>query len=259
MTIHKFIRGSLLGSILFLSAPLVTYASGSIRGLVQSGGAGIVGATVQILELNRMTHTGASGDYLFTDVPAGRYRVFVRMLGYASMTREVHVGDSISNLFFNLTESALPGEEIVVSAVPYARSTSDQYQSVATVPMEELHESSGGSFAEEIADLPGVSVRYNGSAPARPMLRGLTDNDVLVTENGLRTGDISTFDPAHAVPIEPEAVERVDVIRGPASVMFGPNAVGGVVNVTTSLIPSASSTPVTGRFSVMGNTVSDLY
>lgn len=245
--------------VLLLSAPLVASAIGSIRGTVTGADAPVVGASVQLVELGRTAHTGSGGEFLFSGVPPGTYHVFVRMLGYASATRAVTLGDTDVSLTFTLVESALPGEEIVVSAVPYARSTNDQYQSVATIPMEELHEASGASFAEEIADLPGVSVRWNGSAPSRPVLRGLTDNDMLVAENGLRTGDISTFDPAHAVPIEPEAVERVDVIRGPASVMFGPNAVGGVVNVITDLIPSASSTAITGRASLMGNSVSDLY
>ena len=238
--------------------PSLTFA-GSIHGVIKSGDSPIIGATVRLLELERVTISGAQGEYSFQQVPSGTYHVFVRSLGYASMTSEIHVENGTTELSFSLTESAIPGEEVVVSASPYPRTESDQDKSVASKSMVDLHESPGSSFAEEIEDLPGVSVRWNGSAPARPMLRGLTDNDVLVLENGLRTGDISTFDPAHAVPIEPEAVEEIDVVRGPASVMFGPNAIGGLVNVITDLIPNASSKTITGRASVMGNTVSDLY
>ena len=249
-------RLSLALVILFLPAIV---SAGSIHGTVASDNGPITGAIVRLLELDRETHSGANGEYRFDEVPAGKYHVFVRSLGYASMTKEVEVTASDVELSFSLTASAIPGEEVTVSASPYARPTSEEYQAVASKSQVEAHESPGSSFAEEIEDVPGVSVRYNGSAPARPILRGLTDNDVLILENGLRTGDISTFDPAHGVPIEPESIEEIDVVRGPASVMFGPNAVGGLVNVITSIIPTASTQKVSGRAGIMGNSVNDLY
>ena len=84
-------------------------------------------------------------------------------------------------------------------------------------------------------------MRGNGSAPSRPILRGLTDNEVLVVENGLRMGDIATFDPAHATPLEALGVAQVDVVRGPASILYGPNTLGGLVNVITNIVPAVSS------------------
>ncbi len=233
--------------------------AGSIHGIISSGGIPITGATVRLIELDRETHSGAKGEYFFEQIPPGKYHVFVRSIGYASMTEAVEVTDNTTELSFSLVASAIPGEDVVVSATPYARPTSEQYQAVASKSQVEAHQSPGASVAEEIEDIPGVSVRWNGSAPARPILRGLTDNDVLILENGLRTGDISAFDPAHAIPIEPAEVEEVDVVRGPASVMFGPNAVGGLVNVITSTVPEASDQTVSGRASIMGNSVSDLY
>ncbi len=245
-------------SFFSLLVPALASAA-SIHGTVSASNTPVVGAIVRLLELDRETHTGSNGAFRFDEVPPGQYHVFVRSLGYESMTKEVEVTEDTADVSFTLAASAIPGEEVTVSASPYARPTSEEYQSVASKSQIEAHQSPGSSFAEEIEDVPGVSVRYNGSAPARPILRGLTDNDVLILENGLRTGDISTFDPAHAVPIEPESVEEIDVVRGPASVMFGPNAVGGLVNVITSVIPTASTQTVSGRAGVMGNSVNDLY
>jgi len=264
INILHFIGGTasgviLPGIVLLVCSLAAKAAPGTIHGIVKGDHAPIVGATVRVLELNRVILTNAQGEFTFTNLPAGTYSVFARAIGYASATNTAQVTDNTVETEFQLHESAIEMEEIVVSASPYARPANDQYQSAESKSMAELHASPGSSFAEEIEDIPGVSVRWNGSAPARPMMRGLTDNDVLVLENGLRIGDISTFDPAHAVPIEPEAVEQIDVVRGPASVMFGPNAVGGLVNVITDLIPAASSTTVSGRVSVLGNTVSDLY
>ena len=258
----KTIRTVTASFILFagLSLLATTYAfAGAIHGFVRGDGAPITGATIRLIELDRETHSNSQGEYMFDEVPTGTYHIFVRSLGYESVTKIIIVTEGTAELSFSLVPSAIPGEEVVVSATPYARPTNEQYQAVASKSQVDAHESPGSSVAEEIEDIPGVAVRWNGSAPARPMLRGLTDNDVLVLENGLRTGDLSTFDPAHALPMEPAEVEEVDVVRGPASVMFGPNAVGGLVNVITELIPEASNEAISGRTSVMGNSVNDLY
>ena len=233
--------------------------TGSIRGTVTGTGAPIAGATVRVLELDRTGRTGADGGFLFADIRNGTYTVFVRVIGYASRTIPVRVEGDEANLAVRLIESAIESEEIVVSASPYARTADDQYQSAESKSLVELHASPGSSFSEKISDLPGVAVRSNGSAPTRPILRGLSDNRVLVLENGLRTGDISTYDPAHAVPIEAAGITQIDVVRGPATILYGPSTIGGLVNVFTNTIPAASNTPFTGTVSLTGNSVSDEY
>ncbi len=257
----RFRGASFLKCALYMLALSTTARAGDgrIGGTVRSGYEPLVGATVRILELDRATRTDADGRFIFLDVPNGTYRVFAHSIGYSSETDTVHVSDRTANASFELHESAIEEEEIVVSASPYARPADEQYQSSESKTITELHEGAGESFAEKLSDLPGVTVRYNGSAPARPVLRGLSDNEVLVLENGLRTGDISTYDPAHAVPIGEQSISEVDIVRGPASIMFGPNAIGGLVNVFTNTIPSVSAHPFSGTVSLEGNTVDDGY
>jgi len=233
--------------------------AGTLHGLVKGGGSAIVGATIRLLELDRATRTDEQGEFIFKDVPNGTYQIFVREIGYASATNTVEVTDNTAETSFSLQESAIESEEVVVSASPYARTADNLYQSAESKSMVEFHDSPGSNFAEKISDLPGVAVRGNGSAPNRPILRGLSDNRVLILENGLRTGDISTYDPAHATPIEAEAISQIDVVRGPASIIYGPSTIGGLVNIITNTIPSSSTRPFSGQFSAAGNTVSDEY
>ena len=145
-----------------------------------------------------------------------------------------------------LRESPMRLEDVVVSAAPDAGSPREQYQSTATKSRADFLTSPGTSFAEKISDLPGVAVRGNGSAPDRPILRGLGDNEVLVLENGLRMGDLATFDPAHATPIDALSIAQVDVVRGPATILYGPSTIGGIVNVITDIVPEVSDRRVSG-------------
>lgn len=232
-------------------------AQEAITGTVQTARQPILGATVRVLELDRVTYTGARGEFSFPEVPRGRYQVFVRASGYASVTTTVDVGASPAPLSFDLKPSAVALQEIVVTASPISRTSDDQYQSVASRSQAEFLNAAGASFAEKISDLPGVTVRGNGSAPSRPILRGLSDNEVLVLENGLRMGDVATYDPAHATPLDALGISRVDVVRGPASILYGPSTIGGVVNVISDIVPTISDHPISGTMALEANSVSD--
>ncbi len=231
----------------------------TISGTVTSGGQPIVGVTVRLLELDRIDRTGAKGDFRFSDVPRGTYRVFVGLTGYAAQTDTVRLANAPITLAFDLKQTAIPLEQIVVSASPTARPADEEYQSAESKSRQDFDNSAGTSFAEKISDLPGVTVRSNGSAPSRPILRGLGDNEVLVLENGLRTGDIATYDPAHATPIDAMSIAQIDVVRGPAAILYGPNTIGGLVNVVTNIVPTAADHPVSGTVAAEGNTVSNEY
>jgi iron complex outermembrane receptor protein len=229
----------------------------TLVGTVQGGGAPVVGATVRLLELDRVQHTSAAGQFTFADVPAGTYRMFVAVTGYASATDTVRVTSGTTRVTFDLRPSAVPLKAVVVSASPDARTTGEAYQPTASKSQIEFLNSSGTGFAEKISDLPGVTVRGNGSAPSRPVLRGLSDNEVLVLENGLRMGDIATYDPAHATPISAIGVSQIDVVRGPATILYGPSTIGGIVNVITDIVPVVSDHATSGTAAVEGNSVSN--
>ena len=253
------IRSSSIATCILLSSLLlwpVTLRAQTVTGTVQNAGNPIVGATVRLLELDRIEHTGAQGQFAFSNVPKGVYRVHVGVTGYASVTDTVKVTSGAARVSFNLRESAIQLKEVVVSASPTARISDEQYQSTASKSQVEFQNSPGTSFAEKISDLPGVAVRSLGSAPSRPILRGLGDNEVLILENGLRMGDLATFDPAHATPIEALGISQIDVVRGPATILYGPSTIGGIVNVITDIVPSVSDHPVSGTAALEGNTVS---
>ena len=211
-----------------------TLQAQTLSGTVQSGGSPIVGATVRLLQLDRLEHTGAHGEFAFADVPKGTYQLFVTIDGYAAATHTVEVSGATATTAFDLKRSAVPLKEVVVSASPLPKTSDEEYQAVNTKSQIDFDNTAGTSFAEKIDDLPGVNARWNGSAPARPILRGLGDNEVLVLETGDPMGDIATYDPAHATPLDALEISQIDVVRGPAAILYGPNTLGGLVNAITT-------------------------
>ena len=250
-------RLTALAAILILLAARLR--AQTITGTVVGDGQPLAGATVRLLELDRATRTGAAGDFRFTDVPRGTYRVFVALVGFGSAVDTVRLASDVATASFALRRSVVPLKAVVVSASPVARTSDEQYQSVETKSRTEFENSSGISFADKLSDLPGVTVRGNGAAPSRPILRGLGDNEVVILENGLRMGDIATYDPAHATPIDAMSIAQVDVVRGPASILYGPNTIGGLVNVITNLVPQPSGRPSSGTVALEANSVNTSY
>ena len=100
-------------------------------------------------------------------MPEGTYRLFVAAIGYASATDTVRLTGRAATASFDLVESAIPLEGIVVSASPTARPADEAYQPSESMSRVQFDHSAGTSFAEKLSDLPGVTVRGNGSAPDR--------------------------------------------------------------------------------------------
>ena len=248
--------GAAAVALLALAAPAL---SATLKGVVKGDGHPLVLASVRILELDRADRTGEDGTFRFTDVPPGAYHVRVSLIGFAASAQAVDVKTDGGEADFDLVTSPIPVDEIVVTATPTPHSERDLSQSASSKSQVAFLNSAGMSFADKLADLPGVNVRGNGAAPNRPVLRGLSDDRVLVLENGLRMGDIATYDPAHATPIEDVSIDEVDVVRGPAGVLYGPSTIGGVVNLLTDLVPSPSERPFSGTLVGEGNSVSDQY
>ena len=124
-----------------------------------------------------------------------------------------------------------PGEEIVVTARPSATDQFSVLQSTTVLTAESLQLRLEGSIGETLASLPGFSSSFFGPGSSRPIIRGLDGDRIRVLTNGIGSIDASSVSPDHAVAADPLGAQRIEVVRGPANLMYGSNAVGGVVNV----------------------------
>jgi iron complex outermembrane receptor protein len=138
------------------------------------------------------------------------------------------------------TEAPQPGTLPIVT---------DQFATVTVLPRDEIQRRPGGTLGDLLFDKPGITgSSFAPGGASRPIVRGLDNYRVRVQENGLAVNDVSDLSEDHAVPIDPLAARQIEVIRGPATLRWGSQAIGGVVNVENNRIPTAlPPRPVTGE------------
>ena len=222
-----------------------TGAALSGRLLNSLSGEPVAGATVLLEELRRTTTSAADGSFSFDSVPAGTYHVSVRTQGYSSRRSEVSVPAAA---VLDITIDPELHFEEVVSVAGEARSQFDAFQPTTVLAGQELTKELEMSLGATLENQPGVASRSFGPAPARPVVRGLDGDRVLILQDGQRLGDLSSQSGDHGVNVNPAAATRIEVVRGPATLLYGANAIGGLVNIITDEIPTRPEEGVGGNF-----------
>ena len=203
------------------------------------------GATVQIDELRRQTISAADGTFAFDNVPPGTYHLSVLAQGFSTRRTEVRAAADAAPIELQV-DFDLHFEE-VVSVSGDARSQFDTFQPTSVLAGQELSKQLEMSLGATLESQPGVAARSFGPAPARPVIRGLDGDRVLILQDGQRLGDLSSQSGDHGVPINPAAAQKIEVVRGPATLLYGANAIGGLVNVITDEIPTKPQMGASGN------------
>jgi iron complex outermembrane receptor protein len=220
-----------------------------LRGVVtDSSGVPLPSARVTVTSLSRTTTTDDAGRFVFRNLVSGTYHVTVMRIGFAPAHVDATVpatGPDVV-LTIKLRTSALELSGVQVTATPLATDSRDVAQAVTDLSTAALARGLSSTVAQTLSAEPGISVRFNGPAAAAPVIRGLQGDRVLVLQDGDRTGDLASSAPDHAVSVDPLTADRVEVVRGPASLLYGNQALGGVVNVISNDIPSSIPTHIEG-------------
>jgi iron complex outermembrane receptor protein len=250
-------------SQLFAAEPLAarTFSSGvppALRGTVKDSlGNALANAQVIIASLNRTTTTDAAGQFRFAGLPAGLYHVRALLIGYAPAHVDVTIPTSGNDVevAISMRQTALQISAVQVTATPLGSDPRDVPQSTVDLNGQALARQLGTTVAQSLSSQPGVSMRFNGPAATSPVIRGLQGERVLVLEDGNRAADLSSAAPDHGVSIDPLAAQRIEVVRGPASLLYGNQALGGVVNVISNDIPTTIPSHLEGSFTANGESV----
>ena len=139
-------------------------------------------------------------------------------------------------------------EAVTVTGVPLGQSAEEIIAPVAVLSGEELDIRKANTLGETVSSIPGVSTTYFGPGVGRPVIRGLDGSRVAILSDGLGSDDVSNVSQDHAVAIEPFLADQIEVLKGPATLLYGSGAIGGVVNTVDGRIrETALDEPLGGR------------
>ena len=241
---------------LLISAVFVSAQTATISGNITYGGdnSPLHDASVQIIQLKQTVVTDDNGNYRFENVPAGRYTILVHIEGFADASKIVEVTNIADvRADFILQISSLK-EEVTVTASGTEQTVFDSFQSVNLIGSTQIAERGSASLGEVLESETGVAKRSFGPGSSRPVIRGFDGDRVLVLQDGTRSGSVGSQSGDHGETVDPLSAERIEVVKGPGTLLYGSNAIGGVVNVINN-DENQKHKGFRGNLSLIGGTV----
>jgi iron complex outermembrane receptor protein len=208
---------------------------GTITGTVtdKASGQTIIGATVSIPDLKTGSITDVNGHYTLNNLPKGIYLVQVSYIGYATYSQKVDFA-ATTQLNVQLQASSIETGEVIITGV--SKATEIKRDPVPMVAVSKTYidqHSASGNVIDEIANLPGISAVTTGPNISKPYIHGLGYNRVVTLQDGIRQEGQQWGD-EHGIEVDQNSIDRVEIIKGPASLTYGSDAIGGVINLITS-------------------------
>ena len=225
---------SVLAALASMSPKL--YAQ-TISGVVKDqNGQVLTKGKVQIMGTNKSTSIAEDGTFIFNDVKPGKVEVHV------ASSKHIHTSTE-----FNLPEAGLFGVEIKVenssieifdvTASAFHASTIESAAPVSVIAGQDLRQKQASTLGDTLKNEVGVHSSFYGGVASSPIIRGLDGPRVLITQNGLDSGDASRVGPDHIVAADASTATQIEILRGPATLFYGSGAIGGVVNVVDQRVP----------------------
>ncbi len=227
----------------------------TIRGQIcDELGASLPGAAVLIKPQNKATLTDVNGKFSFQNLPKGDYVLKVQYLGYSDLIDTIFLTENLQ-MNYHLTTSVATLKEVVVIDHYADERKKDIPVSSDVVDSKYINKNLGNTLVNSLERLPGVDAINIGSGQAKPVIRGLSFNRVVVVENGI-THEGQQWGADHGLEIDQFAVDRAEVIRGPASLIYGSDAIGGVIDLRQLYTPEQGT--LAGDINLIGKSNNNL-
>lgn len=185
-------------------------------------------ATIYIPDLKTGAASGQSGEYLLKNIPTGTYLMEISLIGYRSITQKIQITGS-STFDFSLSPISYELNEVVLAGNATATKRRDDTMPSAILSKNEMLQSASSNIIDAISIIPGVSQITVGPAISKPVIRGLGYNRIVVINDGVRQEGQQWFD-EFGIEIDENSVDKVEILKGPASLRYGSDAMAGVIN-----------------------------
>jgi iron complex outermembrane receptor protein len=215
------------------------------------------GATVAIYPAAKTTTTDAGGYFSFSELPQGKQQITVTFTGHRPAVLEVDLRKQLSKVAdISLIPLSRELKEVVVSDNYAVRSRRESSLQIEAVNNDYIKRNLGGSLMQSLERLPGVKTIGIGSGNAKPLIRGLGFNQVVVVDNGVKH-EGQQWGADHGLEIDQYAVNRLEIIKGPASFMYGSDAIAGTIDIKPAPLPAQDT--LAGSFDLAGRTNNSQY
>lgn len=193
-------------------------------------------ASVYLHETRQGISVDTLGYFAIPNVKKGRYHIHIRMIGYKPTTRDIVITDKDTALSITLVPTSLEVNEVVIES--NALKLSQQESSVELIAVDEsyLQKNMGTTLMNSLDKLPGINSINMGTGVSKPVIRGMSFNRVAVADNGIKQQG-QQWGGDHGLEIDQFSVEQVEILKGPASLVYGSDAIGGVVNLKHPVSP----------------------
>ena len=213
---------------LFIGFSVMLHAQNTISGIIiDSQNQPIKGVSVYAAELHKGTTTDENGKYTVTNLPNGKLKLTFVYVGFGTQNKTITNLQKENTLDIVLEETAFQMDEVIVSTA-FNKIQSQNVMKVEHESIKSLQQKGTSTLIEGLATIPGVSQVSTGTSIGKPVIRGLSGNRVLVYSQGVRMEN-QQFGDEHGLGLNDSGIETVEVIKGPASLLYGSDALGGVL------------------------------
>ena len=229
-------------------------AQNSINGVVTDvNNLPINSATVYFPQLEVGTLTDFDGAYSLSNIPNGAHNIVISVLGYQSISEKINFTSEIISRDFQLTEKAIEMGEVIIST-PFHKLQGDNVMKVERISAKDLKREGAINLSNSITSVPGVEAISTGVAIGKPVIRGLSANRVLTYSQGVRLEN-QQFGDEHGLGVSGNGVESIEIIKGPASLLYGSDALGGVLYINPESFAARGETHADAGYSYSVNTL----
>ncbi|MDC6351619.1 TonB-dependent receptor [Zeaxanthinibacter sp. PT1] len=240
--------------IAFLLWGSITVAQYQITGKVtaKNDGTTLEQVSVYFPQLEKGTVTNENGEFTIENLPAGSYKLIASYIGFKTYSATVDIPGRQEALEIALLPSAIEMEEVIVST-PFHKLQRENVMKVEQAGLAELRTKGSMNLSDGITNIPGVESVSTGIGIGKPVIRGLSANRVLVYTQGIRLEN-QQFGDEHGLGVDDAGIESVEVIKGPASLLYGSDALGGVLYLNPEKFADSGNMETDASSTYFGNT-----
>ena len=184
---------------------------------------------VYVEHLKKGTLTNENGYFELKNIPNSTLKITAQFIGYNTQNKTVTINKINTVINFTLKETVYRMDEVVIST-PFNKLQSENAIKVELINAKEIESGGNISLIKSIASIPGVDMISKGTGISQPVIRGLSKTNVLMLNNGVKMENFQ-FSSGHPYIIDEFGIDHVEIIKGPASLLYGSDAIGGVINL----------------------------